>query len=76
MKFGADLQQKEAMKITNRNDEQEKAFNDAMEHLNKIEGFPISKEGNLPLPIKVIGYFMFGGIILMLLLGALISIFS
>lgn len=64
------------MKIPNLNDKPDKPFNDAMEHLNKIEGYPISKGGNLPLPIKIIGYFMFGGVILMLLLGVLISIFN
>ncbi len=44
-------------------DKQEKPFNDAMEHLNKIEGYPVSRGGKLPLPIKVIGYFLLAGVL-------------
>lgn len=62
--------------MPNQNQEWDKPFNDAMEHLNKVEGYPISKGGNLPLPIKIIGYFMFGGITLMILLGLILSIFN
>ncbi|WP_413363754.1 hypothetical protein [Lysinibacillus sp. 3P01SB] len=58
------------------NDEKDKPFNDAMDHLNKIEGYPIRKGGKLPLPIKIIGYFMFGGIIITLFLGLILSIFN
>lgn len=43
--------------------ESEKPFNDAMEHLNKIEGYPVSRVGKLPLPIKIIGYFLLAGIL-------------
>lgn len=43
--------------------EPEKPFNDAMEHLNKIEGYPVSRGGKLPLPIKVIGYFLLAGVL-------------
>ncbi|SOC41559.1 hypothetical protein [Ureibacillus acetophenoni] len=62
--------------MPNYNSERDKPFNDAMEHLNRVEGYPISKGGNLPLPIKIIGYFMFGGITLMILLGLILSIFN
>ncbi|WP_085994175.1 hypothetical protein [Oceanobacillus senegalensis] len=51
------------------NKEQDKPFNDAMEHQHKVEGFPTNQGGRLPLPIRLIGYFIFGGIILMILLG-------
>lgn len=57
-------------------DEKDKPINDAMEHLNKIEGYPMSKVGNLPFPLKIIGYFMFGGIIIMLVLGLILNIFN
>ena len=57
------------------NDEKE-PFNDAMDHLNKIEGYPIRKGGKLPLPLKIIGYFMFGGMIIMLVFGVVLSIFN
>ena len=57
------------------NDEKE-PFNDAMDHLNKIEGYPIRKGGNLPLPLKIIGYFMVGGMIIMLVFGLVLSIFN
>lgn len=43
--------------------EPEKPFNDAMDHLNKIEGYPVSRGGKLPLPIKVIGYFLLAGVL-------------
>lgn len=59
-----------------RNEELDKPFNDAMEHLNKMEGFPISKGGKLPQPIKIIGYFLFGGMILIILLGVFVTIFK
>lgn len=62
--------------MSNLSDEKDKPFNDAVENLNKIEGYPISKGGNLPLPIKIIGYFMFGGIIITLVFGLFLSIFN
>lgn len=62
--------------MSNLSDEKDKPFNDAVEHLNKIEGYPISKGGNLPLLIKIIGYFMFGGIIITLVFGLFLSIFN
>jgi len=55
--------------MSNHNEGSDKPFNDAMEHQHKIEGFPINKGGKLPLPIRLIGYFMIGGIILMMLFG-------
>lgn len=59
--------------MTENQDENKRVpFNDAMEHLNKVEGFPISKGGKLPFPIKLIGYFMLGGLIL-ILLGLLVN---
>lgn len=61
--------------MSNHNEEPNKPFNDAMEHKNKIEGFTINKGGRLPLPIRLIGYFMFGGIILMILIGLFANIF-
>ncbi|WP_164667198.1 hypothetical protein [Virgibacillus doumboii] len=61
--------------MTNENEEPDKPINDAMEHLHKIEGIPVDKGGWLPQPIKLIGYFMFGGIILILLFGIFSSFF-
>ncbi|WP_165767984.1 hypothetical protein [Virgibacillus indicus] len=43
--------------MSNHNEEPNKPFNDAMEHKNNIEGFPINKGGRLPLPIRLIGLF-------------------
>ena len=56
--------------------DEKEPFNDAMDHLNKIEGYPIGKGGKLPLPLKIIGYFMFGGMIIMLVFGVVLSIFN
>ncbi|WP_272479985.1 hypothetical protein [Aquibacillus koreensis] len=37
--------------------------------MNHMEGAPIGKSGKLPLPIKIIGCVLFGGIVLITLLG-------
>ncbi|PJK16606.1 hypothetical protein CQS04_05465 [Chryseomicrobium excrementi] len=55
--------------------ERQKPFNDAMEHLNKIEGYPVSRGGKLPLPIKIIGYFLLAGI-LFIIAGMLFNLFN
>lgn len=57
--------------MSDSNEDPNKPFNDAMEHQHKVEGFPINKSGRLPLPIRLIGYFMFGGIILMTIFALL-----
>lgn len=62
--------------MPNHDEKPNKPFNDAMEHLNKIEGYPISKGGNLPLPIKIIGYIMFGGTALLIVISLIIKIFN
>ncbi|MGP4070780.1 hypothetical protein [Halobacillus sp. B29] len=46
-------------------------FHDAADHQQKIEGYPKPSDGRLPLPIRLIGYFLFGGISLMVLAGLL-----
>lgn len=55
--------------------ERQKPFNDAMEHLNKIEGYPVSRGGKLPLPIKVIGYVLLAGV-LFIIAGMLFNLFN
>lgn len=54
--------------------EDHKPFNDVMDHLNKVEGYPVRKAKNLPRPIRWIGYFMAGGIVL-IILGMLANLF-
>ncbi|WP_371018909.1 hypothetical protein [Pseudalkalibacillus sp. JSM 102089] len=51
------------------NGNENKPFNDAIAHKQNIEGLPKTRGGRLPLPIKLIGYFLFGSFILMLLIG-------
>lgn len=46
-----------------------KPFNDAIDHLQKIEGYPRSSGAKLPLPIKIIGYLLAGSMTIILLLG-------
>jgi len=53
------------------NDETNKPFNHALEHKQNIEGYPRYNLGKLPMPIKLIVYFMLGGVVLMTLLGFL-----
>ncbi|MBD1222096.1 hypothetical protein [Virgibacillus halodenitrificans] len=55
--------------MTENNEEQNKPFNDAMEHQQNVEGDPIPHSGEFPRPIKIIGYFLIGGIILILVFG-------
>ncbi|PKR76987.1 hypothetical protein CEY16_13540 [Halalkalibacillus sediminis] len=52
----------------------EKPFNDVMEHMRNVEGYPISKGGKLPLPIKVLGIILFGTFILMMVGGFVVNI--
>ncbi|MGP4063228.1 hypothetical protein [Halobacillus sp. H74] len=51
------------------NGNQHKPFNDAIAHKQNIEGYPKASGGKLPLPIKLIGYFLFGSFFLMILIG-------
>jgi hypothetical protein len=38
-----------------------KPFNDAMEHMNQIEGYPTDVDlKKLPKPLRYFGYFIFG----------------
>lgn len=55
-----------------RNDDH-KPFNDVMDHLNKVEGYPVQKAKNLPRPIRWIGYSMMAGLIL-IILGMVINL--
>ncbi|WP_079529606.1 hypothetical protein [Halobacillus hunanensis] len=50
-------------------------FNDATEHKQKIEGYPSGGGGRMPLLISLIGYFIFGGIFLMLIMAVCTAIF-
>ncbi|MCP3027803.1 hypothetical protein [Halobacillus sp. A5] len=54
--------------------EDDKPINDAVEHKQKIEGYTNPSERKLPLPIRLIGYFLFGGIALMILFGLIGSL--
>ncbi len=49
--------------------EDNQPFNDAMDHMQKHEGTPAPGEGKLPLGIRIIGYVIVGGMVLMILLG-------
>ncbi|MFK3960021.1 hypothetical protein [Guptibacillus hwajinpoensis] len=51
------------------NENENKPFNDAIAHKQNIEGYPKTRGGKLPLPIKVIGFFLFGSLVIMLLIG-------
>ncbi|WP_202925686.1 hypothetical protein [Virgibacillus sp. MSP4-1] len=42
-----------------------KPFNDAIDHMRRVEGAPVGRGGRLPKPIKFIGYFLFGGMFIM-----------
>ncbi|UFU00311.1 hypothetical protein KO561_04995 [Radiobacillus kanasensis] len=55
-------------------DNENKPFNDAMDHMQKIEGVPNNSGGRLPLGIRFIGYFLVGGIALIILFGLVASL--
>ncbi|WP_101845603.1 hypothetical protein [Halobacillus sp. Marseille-P3879] len=57
--------------MADKGERKDQPFNDAVEHQQKVEGQLKPTEGKLPLPIRLIGYFLFGGIALMLLFGLL-----
>jgi len=47
-----------------------KPFNDVMEHLHNIEGYPTKKPAQmsrLPLPVRIVGYVLIGAMALMVL---------
>ncbi|MFD2923988.1 hypothetical protein [Halobacillus naozhouensis] len=50
-------------------------FNDATEQKQKTEGYPSGGGGRMPLLIKLIGYFIFGGIFLMLIITVCAAVF-
>ncbi|WP_181350433.1 hypothetical protein [Thalassobacillus sp. CUG 92003] len=55
---------------------QDRPINDAMDHKSKIEGYPTGKGASmsqLPKGIRWIGYVLFGGIGLMLLVSLISS---
>ncbi|MFO1442999.1 amino acid transporter [Bacillus sp. Bva_UNVM-123] len=59
-------------------DEDKKPFNDAIDHMNKIEG-NVSNLANadlkkLPRPLKYIGYFMIGFLSISILLILIVNI--
>lgn len=55
--------------------EEKKPFNDAMEHLNQIEGYPTNVEmKKLPKPLRFFGYFIFGFFGLTILLMIIMNI--
>jgi hypothetical protein len=58
-------------------DDQQKPFNDAMEHMKNIEGFPTEPVdmNSLPKPIQYLGYFFIGFIGLSVLTVILCMIF-
>ncbi|TGB02916.1 hypothetical protein [Halobacillus salinus] len=53
---------------------QNKPFNDVIAHQQNIEGYPKTRGGRLPKPIKFIGYFLFGTFALLMLFGFIANI--
>lgn len=56
-----------------KNQETNEPFNDAVDHLTKVEGYPTSRTNfsQLPKGIRFIGYFFLGLIVLTFLLGVI-----
>ncbi|MCA0984248.1 hypothetical protein LCL89_09345 [Halobacillus yeomjeoni] len=48
-----------------------KPFNDVIAHQQHIEGSPKTGRGRLPLFIRIIGYFLFGSFLLMMVVGVI-----
>ncbi|SFJ70453.1 hypothetical protein SAMN04487936_103398 [Halobacillus dabanensis] len=47
----------------------DKPFNDVIAHKQNVEGYPGTSRGKLPLPIKLLGYILFGSFILTVVIG-------
>ncbi|UOQ92980.1 hypothetical protein MUO14_21680 [Halobacillus shinanisalinarum] len=57
------------------NDDRTEPFNNAMEHKQKVEGYPSGAGGRMPVLIRLIGYFMFGGLCLMMIIAVFAAVF-
>ncbi|UOQ85059.1 hypothetical protein [Gracilibacillus salinarum] len=55
--------------------QQNKPFNDVIDHMQQTEGAPVNRGGRLPKPIKIIGYLLFGGFFALFLLGMILGFF-
>ncbi len=51
-----------------------KPFNDVIDHMEKHTGGTYQNSGKLPLPIKIIGYVLFGSLAVMFIIGLLLSL--
>ncbi|MGP4060677.1 hypothetical protein [Halobacillus sp. H74] len=61
--------------MANYNEGPNKPFNDAIAHQQKIEGQISSGGGRLPLPIRLIKYFVIGSVVLLVLLTIIGGVF-
>ncbi|WP_058306099.1 hypothetical protein [Gracilibacillus massiliensis] len=54
---------------------QNKPFNDVIDHMEKHTGGTFKTGGRLPRPIKIIGYILFGSLLVMFIIGVSLSMF-
>ncbi|SDM79893.1 hypothetical protein [Sediminibacillus halophilus] len=63
--------------MTRHEEQQQEPFNDVIEHLQTIEGYRVGKgKRKLPKPIRLIGYFLFAGVICMIIFGIIGSLLN
>lgn len=56
---------------------EKKPFNDATDHLTKIEGYPVNVEmKKLPKPLRYFGYFVFGFFAISILFIIIMNLFN
>jgi hypothetical protein len=56
---------------------EKKPFNDAVDHLTKIEGYPANVEmKKLPKPLRYFGYFVFGFFSISILFIIIMNLFN
>ncbi|UOR13023.1 hypothetical protein [Halobacillus amylolyticus] len=61
--------------MSKHNEARTQPYNDVMEHKQRVEGYPNGTGGRMPLLIRLIGYLIFGGIFLMMIIAVFAAIF-
>ncbi|KAB8138067.1 hypothetical protein F9U64_06365 [Gracilibacillus oryzae] len=62
--------------MTKHSYDSEKPINDATDHLRQHQGLPAKRGGKLPVPIKVLGFILFGVFGIISIIGVIVSLLN